>query len=321
MLKNSVIKRNSFGTSNNFSQELYIGYGINAAFTRPLGVNLTSLVINNPDIKFNVHVFASAIDVLDIERLRKLTEIYHNLLITLYSVDDEIFKNFPTKIALPVATYFRFLIPAILSHIDYYLYLDADILCLRSIADIFNINLNDAVAATARDAASGRAIELGISSEYFNAGVMLINIKKWNEENISNQAINLLLHNPEKYLLLDQDVLNIVLENRIKTLPSKWNQMYKKDEKTAIFSDTILVHYAGRIKPWKCACNSKEQPVYLHYEQQSPWSGLPLELPANYKEARSYAKILIRKGNYSQGLKWLCRYAQMKFKARMLGNF
>lgn len=65
-----------------------------------------------------------------------------------------------------------------------------------------------------------RASELevaNISQGYFNAGFLLINLIRWAEEDISTQAMQLLKNNAlrNKLSFLDQDVLNILLTNKV----------------------------------------------------------------------------------------------------------
>lgn len=76
-----------------------------------------------------------------------------------------------------------------------------------------------------------RASELevkSISQGYLNAGFLLINLKRWEEEDISAQAIQLLKNNrlKNKFPFLDQDVLNILLTNKVIYLNKKYNTQY-----------------------------------------------------------------------------------------------
>ncbi len=59
---------------------------------------------------------------------------------------------------------------------------------------------------------------------YYNAGVQLINLNKIREQNLSKAFINELSTNTLPYL--DQDAINIVLKDKIATLPFTWNFMY-----------------------------------------------------------------------------------------------
>ena len=89
---------------------------------------------------------------LDIERLptRKDVASFSNkyfIDINIYIIDSNYFKNLPTTSYISQATYNRFLIPLLLKGItSKVLYLDADIICLGNIKQIFNIKLDNITA-------------------------------------------------------------------------------------------------------------------------------------------------------------------------------
>jgi len=286
-----------------------------------MGVSIVSLAINNPETMFNIHVFVDSISNIDISRLQTVTKEYYNIKIDLYSVDNKKIFNLPTLANFPLAIYYRMLIPLFLTDIQQLLYLDSDIICLKPIAMNECLTRNIATVVPDVEAVSRKKqIELNIKGKYFNSGVMLINVQEWNKQNISEKVLSLAMNSKTKYSLPDQDVLNILLENKISFLPHTWNYMHGRKDKTDIPTDVIFLHCAAHPKPWKCACSSKVQPIYRSYELLSPWSKMALELPGNYQEARSYAKILFKTGKLIQGLLWFNKYVYMKFQKKILRN-
>jgi lipopolysaccharide biosynthesis glycosyltransferase len=53
--------------------------------------------------------------------------------------------------------------------------------------------------------------------QYFNAGMLLINLDKWKQFDVSKKCLSLLSKRVFKFN--DQDVLNIVLQDQCKWLP------------------------------------------------------------------------------------------------------
>jgi len=51
------------------------------------------------------------------------------------------------------------------------------------------------------------------NATYFNAGVLLLNLKKWRSDGISAKLKNVLLDQPERLRNMDQDALNLVLHD------------------------------------------------------------------------------------------------------------
>lgn len=314
----AVNKCQTFGQSTQGSGIMHIGYGFDAAYVRPMGVSLTSIAVNNPNINIHAHLFYSSLGNGDLIKFERMVECYPHLSISLYNVDDQIIKMLPVKRYLPLATYFRLMMPNILTEIDKMLYLDSDVLCLGDIAEIMELDLNDKTAFTISDVnfiASKRIEALSLNlGKYFNAGIMLINIKKWNAQNISEKAFSLLCKTPDKFSFLDQDVLNIVLENDTQYIDKKWNFVLTSDN---IPSDVKFLHCVSHPKPWKIFCQSKSQSLFLHYESLSPWSGSGLDDPTTYREARQYARFLFNNGSIKEALIWYKTYLIMKLKTKL----
>ncbi|WP_378950849.1 glycosyltransferase family 8 protein [Pelosinus sp. sgz500959] len=288
-----------------------IGFGINAAYARYMGVAITSIAINNPNLALTFHVFANSIEKIDIDRLKLLSK-QCCIDIILYLIDDKPFEGLPTKRYLPIPTYFRFILPKVVNA-DRVLYLDSDIVCLKSIMPLVELDLEDNITATVTDiryTATTRSKALR-TARYFNAGVLLIDIKKWNFNNISEQALDMLFETPDHFEFLDQDALNVLLDGKSKFLNKNWN--YILSEKTRSGSqDAILLHFAANPKPWTALYDQNIKSAYFDYEKISPWNGLPLQLPNHYHDMRPYSKKLWKEGNYIESIVWLGKYIKNK---------
>ena len=96
---------------------------------------------------------------------------------------------------------------------------------------------------------------------YFNAGVLLVNLRYWRENNLSESFFEIINKYPERLRYHDQDVLNIVLKEIKLTLPLKYNVQHGYffkdplisraywDEKEKAINDPVILHYSGS-KPW-----------------------------------------------------------------------
>ncbi|WP_330359249.1 glycosyltransferase, partial [Basilea psittacipulmonis] len=60
---------------------------------------------------------------------------------------------------------------------------------------------------------------------YFNAGVLLINLKKWQEMNVFNQAIQILKEKKNLLRFQDQDLLNIIFKDSLYVINPRFNFM------------------------------------------------------------------------------------------------
>ena len=119
--------------------------------------------------------------------------------------------------------------------------------------------------------------ELGIMEEgnYFNSGVLLIDVDLWNEQHISDKAIKFLQEYPEKIKFVDQDALNAVLINNWKKLDWKFNVIYtrlpyslSKNEMQLFIKDKVIIHFTIQ-RPWLMLCKNRYRNLYFYYLKKS----------------------------------------------------
>ena len=154
-------------------------------------------------------------------------------------------------------TYCRIFIPRFFSQYDKVIYLDSDLVVTGDISELYNIDIGDNLVGAAIEEVMqsfdvfGTYVEkaLGIPREkYFSAGVLLINAKKYREENIEEKFIALM--NRFKFRVTqDEDYLNVLCKGKVKWLDVGWN---KSAYKTGGFDEKNLkiIHYKINWKPW-----------------------------------------------------------------------
>lgn len=173
------------------------------------------------------------------------------------------------------ATYGRLILPELLGDRHSRLvYLDADILVKQDISHLFSCPMTDAIMAAVpikpsefldnRNEALGRPKD----TPYFNAGVIALDVKKWNAEGLTQKAFDLLKTN--SFDFLDQDVLNVLATGRLIELDWRWNAQKEPD-----YSSAIIVHFIHD-KPNTHVCQHPEKSTFLRYRQQTPWANKPL---------------------------------------------
>lgn len=213
--------------------------------------------------------------------------------IIMYTIDNSIFPNLKTSERMPIVTYYRLLIPEILYQFEKVIYLDSDIIVLGDINKLFEMELgNKALGAVHEMNKKAMYVslmwgikpcrELGIplKSHYFNAGVLLLNLKKWRDENISKRIFDY-FQKYEKYVYFhDQDGLNAVLWNDWAELPPVWNVMtafyeakdwtestFDQNEYRYVRENVELIHYINCTmwKPWMDKSTHPRKEEYNKY--------------------------------------------------------
>lgn len=176
-------------------------------------------------------------------------------------------------------TYYRLRAAEILpDKYDKCVYLDIDTIVNGDLSELQNIDLEDNYVAGVK--APGyhfqsdgnikycEKIAIPAIDQYINAGVIVLNLQKIRENNLTPILCKEALKN---YPTVDQDVINKIFYNHIKHLPFKYNVMTKyksildntlpeytklcdlfsEDIVTEAITKPMIIHYADKIKPWK----------------------------------------------------------------------
>jgi lipopolysaccharide biosynthesis glycosyltransferase len=178
-----------------------------------------------------------------------------------------------------IAMYYRLFIPSIFANFDKVLYLDSDLVLMNDAAELYNINIKDHILGAVRDVMMKKLCvecstfadwlnnKIKVKKEkYFNAGVLLLNVKKAIKNNFVQSCIKKLTELKQP-ILCDQDVLNSLYSEDIYELDMKWNLDLNvinstKHLRSAVsenvyidymtaYDNPSIIHYAGVLsKPW-----------------------------------------------------------------------
>lgn len=161
------------------------------------------------------------------------------------------------------------------------LYLDADILVEGDLVDLweqpFEGNIIQAVPdAYAALLHSPRLEKVTLSGPgcftadqgYFNAGVQLIDLRRWRDEKIRAVTESLLWEYKSAFFMREQDALNCSLAGRWKPLPPCWNfhelpdllgqwdtSNLPEEQLRQAFYEPRIIHFIGW-KPWNARCGN-----------------------------------------------------------------
>ena len=323
-LKNIILKKTILGnlTLLNNASTFHIAFGIDNNFTIGTGVLIYSIL---QQTKHNIafHIFTDNISDEDIFYFKNLCTKYNHISINIYYLNPKCFNQLPTFYIWSKAIYYRFLISKYLSSkINIVLYLDSVILCLNNFDSLFQINLKKNIACVIPDNSymlNYAKINFNLQTPYyFNSGFMLINLKNWEENHISEQAIEKLTKK-NKFKYFDQDVLNILLANKTISLEKKYNTIYRlADMRNPIDKSTIFLHYTGSTKPWQAWGQYHDlTSLWLKCKNNSPWKNFPIVQPKTYKQAKFMAKNLKKNNKIFLSFKWYLKYSLLKIKTKI----
>lgn len=299
---------------------LHVAFGVDSGYFRGMGVAITSLLERNAQQRFVFHVFAFNVPADSRARLERMAA--SGIDIRIHQLDEHMldaFRRFPCFSQHHLGTFIRLLIPQLLQGIaQRVLYLDADLLCFGAVDALLQLDMVDAIAAAVHDeretTAKSQIARLGLpKAEYFNAGVMFIDVDRWIAADIQTQALTVLAS--QQLVFADQDALNVALNGRVAYIGDQWNCRYHLVDYTSqgktsleIPPGTVFMHFTGPVKPWQDWCLHQARQVFEALQARSAWAGVALDAPRSARELKLYSKSLMKHNRVVESLIWHARY-------------
>jgi lipopolysaccharide biosynthesis glycosyltransferase len=305
----------------------HIAFCVDNHYFRSMGATIMSIVDNNPGQRFTFHVFAFVVSEQHRERLLQLGQL-PGVTTKLHIIDPVIFEKFADFLKFSyysLSIFLRLIIPSTLQGVTQkVLYLDADILCVGSLAELVDIDISTDIALVVPDAPATtlrRCAALQLKHpRYFNSGVMLIQVENWISNRITEEAMQALLTLGKKLRFSDQDALNIALDGRARFIEGKWNYIYdlihdldRNITRMRAVDDAVLIHFAGAVKPWTDWSGHASRDLFVQYHARSPWADMALDAaPRNSREMRMLSRFLWKRGQVLDSARWYLRYLRAR---------
>lgn len=221
-------------------------------------------------------------------------------------------SDLPTCGYLTLTTYLRLFIAELLpKHVKHAIYLDSDVIVLRSLQELWSQRDDSAPCCAVPDYLTpylntrqqlGRPTmcddpptnalpvtnyrELGLPGErlYFNAGVLVINLEHWRKNSFLTAALRCLREHHDQVRWGDQYALNVLLSGQWRPLDPRWNQLgtiyscrtpaeFPLDNFEQAKNQPWIVHYCWLNKPW---AENSNHPLARHFFRaldRTAWKG------------------------------------------------
>lgn len=237
-----------------------IFFAIDDGYIPFLAVSLQSLIENSK--KENFYLIKILYTNISEENQRKIQKFeQENVSIEFVDLNyyiEKIKDKLYTRDYYSKTTYFRLFIPNLYPQYTKALYLDSDIVVLEDVADLYNTNMENYLVAAAPDDViqtikvfqeyAEKVVGVANYRNYFNAGVLLMNLDELRKFNFQEKFIYS-LDKIKFSVAQDQDYLNRLCKGRVKIVDSNWNRMPIAREKENQ-GDIKLIHYNLAYKPW-----------------------------------------------------------------------
>lgn len=258
-------------------------------------------------------------DEIQLKNKEKITKTVQNLggNIEFIKIKNSKLEDCYVSGELSRASYFRLDIANILGEsIEKIIYLDCDLLVYDDIEKMWQLDMGGKPVAATCDLgimASARVrkqknkfIGLPFDAPYFNAGVLMMDLKKWRDGNYAEAIIALATQN--KYPNHDQDALNKFFMNNWQEIPLRWDVIppvfnlflkivTKPDlRKKAIEAklNPAIFHYAGGYKPWEYEIHNGFNEKYYEYLKLTEYKDAKMPQFDKRRKNRSIKRQMLR---------------------------
>lgn len=258
------------------NEPINICFVCDEGYVMPVSVAITSIIINKKiNSKYKIYIIGYRFSL----STHKLFEKFNNESVSIKIIDiniNEIADLHKIKKGYCVATtsaLLKFYIAEYFKNIKKILYLDGDIIVREDLNDLFQTDIEGYYGAVVIDSGSiySNRERIKLYKNYFNSGVMLLNLEKLRENNVKQLLIEAKIKNPDS-ILMDQDAFNDVFGENVKLLSIKYNCLYvnlvrakdkfKIDSLNKLYKtnflklddlkeQAVIIHYSSKDKPWK----------------------------------------------------------------------
>jgi lipopolysaccharide biosynthesis glycosyltransferase len=249
------------------------------------GITMSSFLSHNAHQATHLHLLSDGIKPRELAKFEKLATRFGTEL-SIYDVGKQLncIPNLPKRVHhYTRATFARLLFPELLPpHIDRALYLDCDVVCVSRLQEWHRLSGTIDLIAGVRDpwvdsdTEHKRSLGIPLDRPYINAGVLLVNIRAWRREEVTEKLIRFLT-GPTRTKHADQDVINGVLWDRTAELPEHWNTLVSHPTSHGLderFARAANLHFCGGFKPWHLGYGlavGTQLAAYKRAKANSPW--------------------------------------------------
>ena len=283
--------------------EISIVFSSDDNYSPYLGVTIQSIIEHsNENNEYGIYILDGGISYLKKQRIKSLetkyVKIYFiNITPYLTKYDEDLFYICDH---FSISAYYRFFIPVVFKTFKKVIYCDCDAVFLRDPAKLYNIDSGENWLCAVRDTEVIRQIttndekdlkyyreilKLNKPLDYFNSGVLLMNIPTLLNVDFTNSCIKK-LKEIKKPKYVDQCILNSVCEGRVKFLDYNWNVenhlaiFYKlstlklpddiKNKYIEAINNPYFLHFTASLKPWQ-EPSSYNADIFWKYARMTPF--------------------------------------------------
>jgi lipopolysaccharide biosynthesis glycosyltransferase len=273
------------------SDRLEIACAVEGDYVFHCAAMLHSVIANRGEMPVRIHyLHGPELDRAIGDRLGEMVEREPGCSVSFVEVDDARCEGLPTEGFTKKATWYRIFLPELLGDIGRVLSLDVDLIVVDALEPLWATDLGGAHLGAVTNVLApmymSRPAELGLQpTDYFNAGVMLLDLDRMRADDCAESIRRYAVENADDLVLRDQDALNFVLADRRRALHPRWNSMnallhypwahyvFTPSEIEEALRAPAIRHFEGpdSNKPWHYLGAPDAQALYRAHRLRTPW--------------------------------------------------
>ena len=289
------------GVSHISRPPLVIACAANEAYAMPMGVMLFSLLVNLKNFdEAIIYIISSNLSCPTVERLKRVLHATRIKVESHFEKPDTALQFVPTVGHVSTDAYSRLILPRVIpERFEKALYFDCDICVTGDVSNLWDQDIGGRALLAGVDIGIGVVSrphglpnyrELGLEPDhpYFNSGVLVMNLKKWREQDFGARILSYRSENLGIIRFNDQDSMNAVLARDWLRLDLRWNVDVTKVCNCECLPDSAVkvevirrqrellakpgvLHYSNIFKPWLAEHNPPKTGTWIQYLARSRW--------------------------------------------------
>lgn len=275
---------------------LNVLYSTDSNYAPHAAASIYSLLDNNKEFeKINIYIINDNIKEEYKQHFEQIISGFHNAMVTFYP-----FEKLKPRLQIKetwfaMAGYARLMVSKV-ADVEKILYIDCDTIVNGSLRELWETDIEGYCIGGVQDNPALYALEaIGMddNDRYINSGVMLINLKKWKNDNIEDKIVQM-IHDHNGFVFHhDQGIVNGVCKDSIKILHPKFNTMsqfflmnakqikslydiknyYTQNELDEATQKPVIIHYINKFynRPWFQSCCHPLKNLYVENLQKTPF--------------------------------------------------
>lgn len=232
-------------------------------------VMISALQQTKTPYRFLFHLISNEISTPTLEKMQREISKYGSAL-RVYDATNTTFDGLPVH-RFGQAVYQRILLGEYLpDEVTRIIYLDADLVIREDLERLWETDLKGKPVAAVEDLSRSACETINVKrTEYFNSGVLLMDLTLWREQGIHWQVAQYAGENAHRLHYVDQCSLNAILHSRWLRLSPRWNAQaniykilkkysegsgYTSRELEIATAWPAIIHFTGKKKPWLQYC-------------------------------------------------------------------